>query len=99
MTYSTYGGYLSQPGEWDLKVTVQRSNLYDLNYLLSVMLNNSAANLHHQNDVDTVKIEDKTNKPASMNLMVILLSLVVVVAFSTYFSIKGLKHLRIAQQG
>jgi hypothetical protein len=43
----------------------------DLNYRLSVMLNNSAASLHHQNDVDTVKIEDKTNKPDSMSLMVI----------------------------
>jgi hypothetical protein len=61
------------------------------------MLNNSAASLHHQHDVDTVKIEDKT-KPTSMNLIVILLSLVVV-ALSTYFSIKALKHLRIAQQG
>ena len=70
----------------------------DLNYRLSVMLNNSAASLHHQHDVDTVKIEDKTNKPTSMNLIVILLSLVVV-AFSTYFSIKALKYLRIAQQG
>ena len=57
MTYSTYGGYQSQPGAWGLKVTVQRSNLYDLNHRLSVMLNNSAANLHHQHDVDTVKID------------------------------------------
>jgi hypothetical protein len=62
------------------------------------MLNNSAASLSHQHDVDTVKIEDKTNKPTSMNLMVILLSLVVV-AFSTYFSIKALKYLRIAHLG
>ena len=70
----------------------------DLNYSLSVMLNNNAASLHHQHDIDTVKIEDKKNKPSSLNLMVILLSLVVV-AFSTYFSLKALKHLRIAQQG
>ena len=74
------------------------TQMSDLNYRLSVMIKNSAASLHHQNDFDTVKIEDKTNKPASMNLMVILLSLVVI-AFSTYFSIKVLKHLRIAQQG
>ena len=70
----------------------------DLNSRLNVILNNSAASLHHQHDVDIVKFEDKTNKPTSMNLMVILLSLVVV-AFSTYFSIKALKYLRIAQQG
>ena len=69
-----------------------------LNYRLSVMLNNSAASLHYQHDVDTVKIEDKTNKATSMSLMVILVSLVVD-AFSTYFSINALKYLRIAQQG
>ena len=46
-----------------------------INYHLNVILNNSAASLHHQDDVDTVKIEDKTNKPISMNLMVISLSL------------------------
>jgi hypothetical protein len=63
----------------------------------SFMINNSAFDLNHQNDVDTMKIKDKTNKPANMNLMVILLS-PVVVAFSTYFSIKALKPLKIAQQ-
>jgi hypothetical protein len=36
------------------------------------MLNNNAASLHHQHDIDTVKIEDKINKLASLNLMVIL---------------------------
>jgi hypothetical protein len=30
--YSVTGGYLSQPGEWDIKVTAQRSGAYDLNY-------------------------------------------------------------------
>ena len=70
----------------------------DINYHLNIIPDNSPASLHHQDDVDTVKIEDKTNKPISMNLMVISLSLVVV-SFSTYFSIKALKYLRIAQQG
>jgi hypothetical protein len=57
MIYFTYGGYLSQPGAWNLKVTVHRSNLYDPKYRLTVILNNSVANLHHQHDVDTVKID------------------------------------------
>ena len=70
----------------------------DINYRLNILLDNSAASLHHPHDVDTVKIEDKTNKPTSMNLMVISLSLVVV-ALSTYFSVKALKYLRVAQQG
>ena len=30
--YSVTGGYFSQPGEWDIKVTAQRSGAYDLNY-------------------------------------------------------------------
>ncbi len=30
--YSITGGYLSQPGEWEIKVTAQRSGAYDLNY-------------------------------------------------------------------
>jgi methionine-rich copper-binding protein CopC len=30
--YTVTGGYLSQPGEWEIKVIVQRSGAYDLNY-------------------------------------------------------------------
>ncbi len=30
--YTVTGGYLSQPGEWEIKVIVQRSGTYDLNY-------------------------------------------------------------------
>jgi methionine-rich copper-binding protein CopC len=30
--YSGSGGYLSQPGEWEVKIIVQRSDAYDLNH-------------------------------------------------------------------
>lgn len=30
--YSGSGGYLSQPGEWEVKITVQRTDAYDLNH-------------------------------------------------------------------
>ena len=30
--YSTEGGYMSQPGEWDIKIIVQRNAAYDLNH-------------------------------------------------------------------
>ncbi len=40
--YSVNGGYLSQAGEWDLKVTIKRFNLYDLNYRLSFTVNKSS---------------------------------------------------------
>jgi methionine-rich copper-binding protein CopC len=34
--YSTEGGYLSQPGEWDIKIIVQRNEAYDLNHSFKV---------------------------------------------------------------
>jgi methionine-rich copper-binding protein CopC len=34
--YITEGGYLSQPGEWDIKFTVQRNGAYDLNHSFKV---------------------------------------------------------------
>ena len=30
--YSGAGAYLSQPGRWEVKITVQRTNAYDLNH-------------------------------------------------------------------
>jgi hypothetical protein len=30
--YSTEGGYISQPGEWDIKIIVQRNEAYDVNH-------------------------------------------------------------------
>jgi copper transport protein len=37
--FSAIGGYLSQPGQWDMKITVQRMSAYDLNYRLTETLN------------------------------------------------------------
>ena len=34
--YITEGGYLSQPGEWDIKIVVQRNGAYDLNHSFKV---------------------------------------------------------------
>jgi hypothetical protein len=39
--YSIVGGYLSQPSQWDMKITVQRLSAYDLNYRLSATVNNT----------------------------------------------------------
>ena len=41
--YSTIGGYLSQPGQWDMKITIQRTGSYDLNYRYTVTLNSTVA--------------------------------------------------------
>jgi methionine-rich copper-binding protein CopC len=37
-TFAAQGSYLSQPGSWDIKVTVQRSGAYDLNHTFEAMV-------------------------------------------------------------
>jgi hypothetical protein len=34
--YAVTGGYLSQPGQWDVSMAAQRLNDYDLNYKLTL---------------------------------------------------------------
>ena len=36
--FSTQGSYLSQPGNWDIKVTAQRSGAYDLNHTFEALV-------------------------------------------------------------
>ena len=95
--YSAYGGYLSQAGEWDLKVTIKRSNLYDLNYRLSITVNNSADSMHQQHHVDTVETQNPSNEPSIFTPMVISLS-VIMAALSTYFCINALNRMQVVQQ-
>ena len=38
--YSGSGGYLSQPGEWEVKIIVQRTDAYDLNHSFSFNVQN-----------------------------------------------------------
>ena len=52
--YAIVGGYLSQPGQWDMKITIQRIGAYDLNYRLTQTLNSpSTSESEHMNmDMD-----------------------------------------------
>ncbi|MGC2482460.1 MAG: hypothetical protein WA398_01735, partial [Nitrososphaeraceae archaeon] len=43
-SFAVDGGYLSQPGEWEIKVTAQRSGAYDLNHIFEARVNASSAN-------------------------------------------------------
>ena len=95
--YSAYGGYLSQAGEWDLKVTIKRTNLYDLNYRVSFTVNKSGDSMHQQHNVRTVEIQNASSQQSSFTPMVIGLS-AIVAALSTYFCISALKRLKIIQQ-
>jgi hypothetical protein len=98
-SYSVNGGYLSQPGQWDLKVTIQRSNLYDLNYRLSFTVNDRSTSMHDQHNVEPEQIEDNTNTTQSSMFtpMVIILS-VLVAGLSTYFSMNSVKRLKKIQK-
>jgi hypothetical protein len=84
--YSIEGGYLSHPGEWDVKLTIKRSNMYDLNYRFDLVVNETANSIYGQHNVDSVKFVVTTNRPVTFTLMVILLSLIVAASL-TYFCI------------
>lgn len=95
--YSTFGGYLSQPGEWDLKITVQRSGSYDLNYRLGIIVNNTDTVQEHHT-LSTVSTDTQTSTRASdFTLMVILLS-IFIASSSAVFCTNALKRLTVIQK-
>jgi hypothetical protein len=96
-SYSVNGGYLSQRGQWDLKITVQRSNSYDLNYRLSFTVSKSLSSMHGQHQVESMQIANNTTESTVFTPMVIILS-VIVAALSTYFCINSLNRLKIVQK-
>ena len=96
-SYSVNGGYLSQPGQWHLKVTIQRSNLYDLNYRLSFTVNKSLYSMHDQHNVEPAQIANNTTQSSAFTPLVIVLS-TIVAALSIYFTINSLKRLKIVQK-
>jgi copper transport protein len=96
-SYSVSGGYLSQPGEWDLKVTIQRSNSYDLNYRLSFTVNKSSTNIHDEHNNEPDQIADNTTPPSIFTPMVIVLS-AIIAALSTYFCMNSIKRLKIVHR-
>jgi copper transport protein len=95
--FSAYGGYLSQEGKWDLKITVQRSDSYDLNYRLGLSINDSA----DIGDNDSIK-QTGPNKSGNKEMIseftpwVILLSVVLIV-MTGLFSISAYKRLKAIQ--
>ena len=94
--YSINGGYLSQAGEWDVKIVLKRINSYDLNYRVSFTVNNTAHSIQSQHHLDISEIPN-TKEPSVFTPMVIGLSLMVV-ALSTYFCISAIKRLKIIQE-
>lgn len=96
--YSTFGGYLSQAGEWDLKITIQRINSYDLNYRLGVMVNRSGTMVENDsNYISTSKNSDPMNVPSDFTNIALLLS-IVLAALSGFLYVRGLRRLAITQR-
>ena len=95
--YSTFGGYLSQAGEWDIKITIQRINSYDLNYRLGVMVNRSGTMVENDsNYISTSKNSNPMNVPSDFTNIAILLS-IVLAALSGFLYVRGLRRLAITQ--
>jgi copper transport protein len=96
-SFSVNGGYLSQPGLWDVKVTVKRANSYDLNYRLSFEVNKSDDSMHQQHHGKPAEVQKTSDRPSSFTPMLIGLSAIVSV-LSIYFCIHAVKRLRMVQQ-
>jgi hypothetical protein len=95
--FSAYGGYLGQPGKWDLKITVQRSDSYDLNYRLGLTINNTGSaqendNIHNSRAVDS----GSKDKISEFTQWVILLSILIGI-LSGLFCISAIKRLKAIQ--
>ena len=41
--YAITGGYISQPGEWNVAIAAQRPSDYDLNYKFTSIVNSSSS--------------------------------------------------------
>lgn len=93
--YSITGGYLSQPGEWNMALAVQRPSDYDLNFRFTSMVNQP----DNGTSVDQLSTASKTNIQTHMPvldgfaIMIIALSVLVGIG-STYFYKKSKQELR-----
>lgn len=96
--YSTFGGYLSQAGEWDLKISIQRINSYDLNYRLGLTVNRSGTMVQNDsNYISTSKNSDPTSIPSDFTNIAILLS-IVLATLSGFLYVRGLRRLAITER-
>jgi len=97
--YSTIGGYLSQPGDWDLKATIQRIAAYDLNYRLTATLNKTAPLTDEHMNMDSNKSEnpDAPNRSSYFSYLFIFLS-IVVATLSALFYVQAKKSMTAIQK-
>ena len=99
-SYSANGGYLTQPGEWNVKITVQRINAYDLNYRFSLVLNNTISSYAMANDTRkeiesfNESLDSNSSMKSSSSLTLLFQILILfVVGTSIFLFIKSRKNL------
>ena len=99
-SYSANGGYLTQPGEWNVKITVQRINAYDLNYRFSLVLNNTISTYAMANDTRkeiesfNESLDSNSSMKSSSSLTLLFQILILfVVGTSIFLFIKSRKNL------
>jgi hypothetical protein len=94
-SYSAFGGYLSQSGVWDLKITIQRINSYDLNYRLGVTVNTSEIMTDHDSNENSMSGNlDPMEVPSEFTNIALLMS-IVLASMAGFFFARGLKRLTI----
>ena len=84
---------MSQSGEWDLKITIQRINSYDLNYRLGVTVNEIKTE-QDSNENSMSGNLDPMDVSSEFTNVAILMS-IVLASMSGFFFARGLKRLTI----
>lgn len=94
--YSITGGYISQPGQWNIAIAVQRPSDYDLNYRFSNMItqfkeSNNAGMLSSSSDIN---IQERMPIFDSFAILAIVLAVMVGLGSAYYYkkSKRELKH-------
>ncbi len=104
--YSIVGGYLSQPGQWDMRITIQRMGAYDLNYRLTETLNSTSAsesehmnmNMNMNMPMDSTLSENQNMPSKSLFFTYVFTILGIVVAnLSVVFYIQARKSMKAIQ--
>jgi copper transport protein len=97
-SFSTFGGYLSQAGEWDLRISIQRIDSYDLNYRLGVTVNSSEPMIKNvSNDTHSSGNLDPMAVPSEFTVVAILMSFVLA-SLSGLILTRSLKRLAIVKR-
>lgn len=93
--YSITGGYLSQPGEWNIAMAVQRPSDYDLNYRFSSMITQAKESTNTAMSSLSSVLNIQKRIPAFDSFAILAIVLAAIVGFgSAYFYKKSKQELK-----